>query len=196
MQHGHTIEFAQGVAKVSQLRDLQNCDAWKQALQNKCKDHRYYEIVEETLECGFEHHYLLLEDASGNVRAIQPVFFVRQNLVEGVPGKIRSIVDGIRKVFPRFLTMRVLMVGCGAGTGDSGNMRRKRRSVGGQCIAGESSDLRQAKQSFPCRLQGFPRELSLSPRNVRLECLRAHSEHADDAAVAPIRKLGRIFRHT
>ena len=96
MQHGHTIEFAQGVAKVLRLRDLQNCDAWRQALQRKCKDYRYYEIVEETLECDFEHHYLLLEDASGNVRAIQPVFFVQQNLVEGVPGKIRSIVDGIR----------------------------------------------------------------------------------------------------
>src|SRR6478736_10566569 len=120
MQHGHTIEFAQGVAKVSQLRDLQNCDAWRQALQRKCKDYRYYEIVEETLECGFEHQYLLLEDTSGNVRAIQPVFFVQQNLVEGVPGKIRSIVDGIRKVLPRFLTMRVLMVGCAAGTGDLG----------------------------------------------------------------------------
>src|SRR6478672_11068251 len=120
MQHSHTIEFAQGVAKVSQLRDLQNCDAWRQALQRKCKDYRYYEIVEKTLECGFEHHYLLLEDASGNVRAIQPVFFVRQNLVEGVPGKVRSVVDRIRKIFPRFLTMRVLMVGCGAGTGDLG----------------------------------------------------------------------------
>ena len=120
MQHSHTIEFAQGVAKVSQLRDLQNGDAWRQALQRKCKDYRYYEIVEETLECGFEHQYLQLEDTSGNVRAIQPVFFVQQNLVEGVPGKIRSIVDGIRKIYPRFLTMRVLMVGCGAGTGDLG----------------------------------------------------------------------------
>jgi predicted N-acyltransferase len=105
---------------VVQLREVQNCDAWKRALRNKCKDHRYYEIVEETLECGFEHHYLLLEDRSGNVRAIQPVLFVRQNLVEGVQGKIRSIVDRIRKAFPRFLTMRVLMVGCGAGTGDLG----------------------------------------------------------------------------
>jgi hypothetical protein len=120
MQHSHTIEFAQCVAKVLQLRDLQNCDAWRRALHGKCKDYRYYEIVEETLQCDFEHHYLLLEDASGDVRAIQPVFFVQQNLVEGVPGKIRSIVDGIRKVFPRFLTMRVLMVGCAAGTGDLG----------------------------------------------------------------------------
>jgi predicted N-acyltransferase len=116
----HTIQFDDGVAKVSQLRELQNSEAWQRALRNKCKNHRYYEIVEDTLECGFEHHYLLLENRSGDVTAVQPVFFVRQNLIEGVPGKIRSIVDGIRRVFPRFLTMRVLMVGCGAGTGDLG----------------------------------------------------------------------------
>ena len=120
MLHDNLIPIPQGTAKIVTLAELQNCDAWKHALLNKCQDHRYYEIVEQTLECGFEHHYVLLEDASGDVRAIQPVFFVRQNLVEGVPGKIRSIIDTIRKVFPRFLTMRVLMVGCGAGTGDLG----------------------------------------------------------------------------
>ena len=114
------IVIPQGVAKALTLAELQNCDAWPRALQNKSKDHRYYEVVEETLQCGFEHYYLLIEDNSGNVRAIQPVFFVRQNLVEGVPRRIRSVVDGIRKIFPRFLTMRVLMVGCGAGTGDLG----------------------------------------------------------------------------
>src|ERR1700745_4347585 len=120
MPSGDAFPFSQGMAKVLTLGELRNCGAWQRALQNKCKDHRYYEIVEETLECGFEHHYLLLEDAAGCVRAIQPLFFVRQNLIEGVPGKIRSIVDGIRKVLPRFLTMRVLMVGCAAGTGDLG----------------------------------------------------------------------------
>ena len=100
MPPGNVIPFPQGVAKVLTLAELQDCGAWRRALQNKCKDNRYYEIVEETLQCGFEHHYLRLEDNSGNVRAIQPVFFVRQNLVEGVPGKIRSIVDFIRKIFP------------------------------------------------------------------------------------------------
>jgi predicted N-acyltransferase len=118
MQHGHTIQFPQGVLKVVTLAELQNYEAWKRVLQNRCKDHRYYEIVEETLQDGFEHHHLLLKDGSGNTRAIQPVFFVRQNLIEGVPGKISSIIDRIRKVLPRFLTMRVLMVGCAAGTGD------------------------------------------------------------------------------
>jgi predicted N-acyltransferase len=120
MPPGNAIPFPQGVAKVVTLAELQNCGAWRRAFQNKCQDHRYYEIVEETLQNDFEHHYVLLEDSSGNVRAIQPVFFVRQNLVEGVPGKIRSVVDVVRKIFPRFLTMRVLMVGCAAGTGDLG----------------------------------------------------------------------------
>src|SRR5206468_577481 len=120
MQHGNAIRIHHGVLKVVTLAELQNCEAWKRALQNKCKDHRYYEIVEETLQNSFEYHHLLLEDDSGNARAIQPVFFVRQNLVEGVPGKIGSVVDAVRKIFPRFLTMRVLMVGCAAGTGDLG----------------------------------------------------------------------------
>src|SRR5947207_335881 len=96
-----TIPFSQGVARIVTLSDLQDCGAWKQVFQNKAKDHRYYEIVDETLKNDFEHHYLLLEDRSGRVRAIQPFFFVRQNLVEGVPGKIRSLVDGVRKIFPR-----------------------------------------------------------------------------------------------
>ena len=120
MQHGDTIRLPQGALKVLTRAELQNCSAWKRALQNRCKDHRYYEIVEETLE-GFEHHYLVVEDSSSHVRAVQPVFFVRQNLVEGVPGKVRSAVDVIRKFFPRFLTMRVLMIGCAAGTGDLGS---------------------------------------------------------------------------
>lgn len=114
------IPVPNGVAKIISLADLQNCDEWPRAFRNKCKDHRYYEIVEETLDGNFEHHYVVLEDDSGTVRAIEPVFFVRQNLVQGVLGKIRSVVELIRKRFPRFLTMRVLMVGCAAGTGDLG----------------------------------------------------------------------------
>jgi predicted N-acyltransferase len=121
MLHDNRIPIPQGVVTVVTRNELQNSYAWKRAFQDKCKDHRYYEIVEDTLlQNDFEHHYLLLENNAGQQRAIQPVFFVRQNLVEGVPGKVRSIVDEVRKIFPRFLTMRVLMVGCAAGAGDLG----------------------------------------------------------------------------
>ena len=156
MPNGHTIQFDEGVGKVLQLRELQTCDVWKRALQNKCQDYRYYEIVDETLEGGFDYRYLLLEDHSRHPRAIQPVFFVRQNLVEGVPGKIRSIVDAIRKVFPRFLTMRVLMVGCSAGTGDLGACDEKDETwVANVLQASLSTYARQNKASLIV-LKDFP----------------------------------------
>ena len=122
MQSGSTIPFAGGVARVVTSDTLQHSDAWPAAFQQKAKDHRFYEIIEQTLGNGFEHHYFVLEDDAGVVRGIQPVFFVRQNLVEGVPA-LRSSVDAVRRAFPQFLTMRILMVGCAAGEGHLGACR-------------------------------------------------------------------------
>lgn len=115
MQAGSTISFPQGVARILTRAELEHCEAWHEAFRDKCKDHRFYEIIAQTLRSDFDYHYLLLEDRSGKVRAIQPLFFVQQNLVEGVPGKIRHTIDAVRRRFPRFLTMRTLMVGCAAG---------------------------------------------------------------------------------
>ena len=82
-----TISFPGGVAKIVRRAELlRDCEAWKSAFQDKCKDHRFYELIEQTLANDFEHRYVLLQDRSGNIRAVQPIFFVRQNLVEGVPG--------------------------------------------------------------------------------------------------------------
>ena len=169
MPSGDAVPFPQGVAKVVGLAELKNCDAWKRAFQNKCQDHRYYEIVEETLlENDFEHHYLRLEDNSGNVRAIQPVFFVRQNLVEGLPGKVRSVVDGIRKIFPRFLTMRVLMVGCGAGTGDLGLCDEDDQAWGADALrASLQTYARQNKASLVV-LKDFPESYRSALETLRL----------------------------
>ena len=99
---------------------LEQLPAWQEMFANCSKDHRYYDIVERTLD-GFEHHYLVFRDSEDVVRGIQPVFYVRQNLVEGMRGKFRDIVEAVRKKFPRFLTMRVLMVGCAAGEGQLGS---------------------------------------------------------------------------
>ncbi|HXM33475.1 MAG TPA: GNAT family N-acetyltransferase, partial [Chthoniobacterales bacterium] len=114
-----TIPFPSGLARVLSLAELQDCPAWPSAFATKSKDHRFYEIVEQTLDSNFEHHYLVLEDGAGKVRAVQPLFFVQQNLVEGIPA-MRGAVDFIRRRFPRFLTMRVLMAGNAAGEGHLG----------------------------------------------------------------------------
>jgi hypothetical protein len=156
MPHANRILVPEGSMTVVQSREVHTCDAWKRALRNKCKDYRYYEIVEETLEGGFDYRYLVLEDQSRNPRAIQPVFFVRQNLVEGVPGKIRSIVDRVRRIFPRLLTMRVLMVGCSAGTGDLGAGDQKDETwVANVLQASLSTYARQNKASLIV-LKDFP----------------------------------------
>jgi len=119
------LPFPDGLAKIVKATVLEGNDAWRRSFAGKTKDHRYYELIERTLANQFEHYYLVLDDRVGNVRAVQPIFFVRQNLVEGVPGKIRTIVDIIRKRLPRFLTMRVLMIGCAAGEGQLGAIDAK-----------------------------------------------------------------------
>lgn len=156
MAHGNTIPFPQGAVKVVTRAELQNCGAWKRAFENKCKNHRYYEIVEETLEGDFEHHYLLLEDQAATIRAIQPVFLVRQNLVEGVPGKTRSVVDVIRKILPRFLTVRVLMVGCAAGTGDLGACGEKDESWVAQALQASLRTYARQSSASLVVLKDFP----------------------------------------
>jgi predicted N-acyltransferase len=108
------------IAKVVPCTELDGSRAWRRAFEANCKDHRFYEIVEKTLANDFEYGYWTLQDSSGSIRAVQPIFFVRQNLVEGIPARARAVVDLIRKKFPRFLTMRVLMVGCAAGEGHLG----------------------------------------------------------------------------
>lgn len=111
-----TVSIPNGTARLVSRSELKNIPAWLESFRAQCKDHRYYEIIDRTLEDPFEHHYLVLEDESGNARAIQPLFFLQQNLVEGVPA-LRPVVDLVRRKFPRFLTMRTMMVGCAAGEG-------------------------------------------------------------------------------
>ena len=41
--------------------------AWQRCLAGLCKDHRYYEIIEQTLANDFEYHYLVLGDVSGKI---------------------------------------------------------------------------------------------------------------------------------
>jgi predicted N-acyltransferase len=118
MRDDVVVPFSGGTARILNLTSVRKLDAWQRSFADKCKGHQYYELIEQTLANDFEFRYLVLEDATGNARAIQSIFLVRQNLIEGVRGIFRTIVDLVRKTFPRFLTMRVLMIGCAAGAGE------------------------------------------------------------------------------
>jgi Acetyltransferase (GNAT) domain len=81
-------------------------------------DHRYYEITQSALGDQFEHLYLVLRDAAGTTRAVQPFLFVRQDMVVGTPAVVRRAVDAVRRLLPSFLKLPMIMVGCSAGEGD------------------------------------------------------------------------------
>lgn len=93
------------------------CDTWKAMFADQRKDHRYYEIVEDTLRDNFEYRYLAIVDEAGRVRAVQPFFLLDQDILEGMRPEWLRWISFIRRAYPRFLKLRTLMVGCAAGEG-------------------------------------------------------------------------------
>src|SRR5579885_1023886 len=90
---------------------------WKRAFADKRKDHRYYELVEATLHPEFEYHSFVLRDSCGEVRAIEPFFVLEQDMLAGTIGHFSALAGKIRRLWPSFLRIRTLMVGCVAGEG-------------------------------------------------------------------------------
>jgi Peptidogalycan biosysnthesis/recognition len=97
--------------------DLAESRHWTSAFAGKRKDHRYYELVEDTLAQGFDHRYFVIRDAHGAVCAVQPFIILDQDLLTGVGSRARRVIEIIRRVWPRCLVSRTLMVGCAAGEG-------------------------------------------------------------------------------
>jgi len=102
--------------RIGSRDEVERLPRWRNAFAAERKDRRYYELVEDTLRDGFVFRYLVVEDGD-EVRAIQPCFVVDQDLVTGSGGAVRRIVGPIRRLWPRFMFARTLMVGCAAGEG-------------------------------------------------------------------------------
>ena len=112
------FETAAGRARVASLAELRDDAGWRDAFAHLAKDARYYDIVGGTLD--FACHGLLLEDRDGVRRGVQPFFFVDQDLVATAPGWLRAPIEAVRRIFPRLLRLKMLMVGCAAGEGHLG----------------------------------------------------------------------------
>lgn len=157
-------------------RELDSIPEWRNALADFCKDSRYYEIADDTLRDGFEHHYIVF--ANG---AVQPIFFVRQNIIEGVTGPLRSIVDLVRKNFPRFFTMRALMVGNAAGEGRLGG------DISAEALANALSEIARAHKASLIVFKDFPAQY-----RARLDELKKFGYAR--APSMPLTKLELTFR--
>ncbi len=102
--------------RIASRDEISGSSHWHSAFAHERKDHRYYELLEDTLKDGFKYGYLVFEDDRA-VSAIQPYFIIDQDLLAGTSGLIRKLAGGVRRVWPRFLYARTLMMGCTAGEG-------------------------------------------------------------------------------
>ena len=66
------------------------------ALRGRNKDFRYYHLIEDTLSAQFDHRYFVLHDEVSGEWAIQPFFFVKQDLLAGLPQAVRALVAPLR----------------------------------------------------------------------------------------------------
>jgi hypothetical protein len=105
------------VVEVCRRAELAQIPQWADAFAGRRMDHRYYELVEDTLAQGFEHRYFVVRDAVGEVRAVQPAIVLDQDMLVGVTLRLRRMAEAVRRVWPGFLAVRTLMVGCAAGEG-------------------------------------------------------------------------------
>ncbi len=96
--------------------EISGSSHWQSAFAQERKDHRYYELLEDTLKDGFKYGYLIIE-SKDSVCAIQPYFLIDQDLLAGLSGTVKKLIAGIRRLWPRFLFARTMMVGCTAGEG-------------------------------------------------------------------------------
>ncbi len=120
-EDGETFDVPFGTVQVVARAALLDEADWTDAFAGACKDARYYQLCETTLrQPNFDYRYLLLRDQSGRVRALQPLFFTDQDLTAGLSERLRAPVVAVRRMFPGFLSMKMLMVGCTAGEGHLG----------------------------------------------------------------------------
>ena len=106
-----------GSVEVMSRGEVIGCARWANAFAGKHKDHRYYELVEDTIQPDFVFRYFAIKDEDGSVCAVQPFFIIDQDLLLGTNTRLEGVIGFIRRLWPHFMKMRTLMVGCAAGEG-------------------------------------------------------------------------------
>ena len=140
------------------------------------KDRHYYQTLEETLTAqGFDQGYLLLSDASGEPWAIQPLFFVRQDLTVSLPVPLRRAAGWLRRrCWTGFATTRMLMAGCVVGEW--------------QCGAGDQPDWDRLTPALDAALE-------VAARRARVSLILWKDVPSEfRAALAPLRRKGGYAR--
>lgn len=191
-----------GVDVYSRL-ELARCRHWKRAFANQRKDHRYYEVVEDTIRQGFDYRYFAIKNELGEICAVQPFFLLDQDLLAGVSPKFRGAIAAVRRLWPRFMLTRTLMVGCAAGEGHidgsdehaiaenasvlASSVRAIARQLGAHLIVLKEFPAAYRKPLEPFRETGFTRIPSLPSARLNI-AYKNFDEYMSKALSANMRR--------
>ena len=89
------IADRKGTVCVISCHELRACPYWQHAFASQHKDHRYYDLINETIHPEFKYLYFVLKDATGKIRAIQPFFIIDQDILAGAPWILEPSATGL-----------------------------------------------------------------------------------------------------
>ncbi len=95
---------------------------WERGFSDCWKDFQYYDLIEQTMRCGFDYRYLLVFDENDRPIALQPLLVASQDLAISAGARIARLVAKLRTHWPHFLKSRVALAGCLVGDGKMGTM--------------------------------------------------------------------------
>jgi hypothetical protein len=72
---GQLIAHRMGTVRVISRHELRTCQRWQHAFASQHKDHRYYELINDTIHPEFDYLYFELNDLQGKIRAVPAVFY-------------------------------------------------------------------------------------------------------------------------
>jgi hypothetical protein len=164
-----SIAVPGGSVAVISRREAMQCRHWANAFGAQAKDRRYYELVEDTIHEEFDYRYFAVRDWNGEICGIQPFFILDLDLLVGTKPRIERLTRFTRRLWPRFMRARTLMVGCAAGEGHlDGKDEFTRRSNARLLASAIMKEARGLKAGLVV-LKEFPAEYRLA-----LECFLHH----------------------
>ena len=93
---GQPIADRTGTVRVISRDELRTCQHWQHAFASQHKDHRYYDLITDTIHPEFKYLYFELKDLRGKIRAVQPFFILDQDILVGVRPYLGHLIDIIR----------------------------------------------------------------------------------------------------
>jgi hypothetical protein len=114
---GLTFETADASVRVVNSAGAIPAEIRDRAFAEHAKNLSYIDVSARALEGQFEHHYMILQSRLTGEAGVQPLFFVSQDILDGLPRGLHKALAWPRRFFPGWLRLRMLMVGCSAGDG-------------------------------------------------------------------------------